>query len=163
MKCPCRTPTAHPAGGAAVGEGDYALRLGEANRVGVRTLVVCVVASSAVVTVLANWAVPDGVGGVELFAETAAVWKRKGSSRMASWHFFVVVLGHGEPPETVVTGVFYRRGYSHPSSAYFFWSVVVGNEGAVIKVWMNARDNPGLGEAASGFGISNPPARPFIS
>ena len=130
---------------------------------GVRAIVVCVIASLAVVAVLASWAVPDGVGGVDLFTEAAAVWKGKGSSRTAGRHFFVVVLGHGEPSETVVTGIFYRRSYSHPSSAHFFWSVVIGNEGAVIKVWMNARDNPGLGEAASSFGISNSPARPFIS
>ena len=31
MECPCRTPTAHPTGGAAMGERDDALRFGEAN------------------------------------------------------------------------------------------------------------------------------------
>ena len=124
---------------------------------------VCVIASLTVVAVLASWAVPDGVGRVELFAEAAAVWERKRSPSSTGRHFFVVVLGHGEPSETVVAGIFYRRGYSHPSSTYFFWLVVVGNEGAVIKVRMNARDDPGLSEAASGFGVSNPPARPFIS
>ena len=130
---------------------------------GVRAIVVCVIASLAVVAVLASRTVPDGVGGVELFTEATAVWEGKGSSRAASRHFFIVVLRHGEPSETVVTGVFYRRSYSYPSSAHFFRSIVVRNEGAVIKVWMNARDNPGLGEAAPSFGISNPPSRPFIS
>ena len=67
MECPCRTPAAHPTGGAAMGERNYALRFGEANRVGVRAIVVCVIASLAVVAVLARWTVPDGVGGVELF------------------------------------------------------------------------------------------------
>ena len=117
----------------------------------------------AVVTVLASRAVPDSVGGVELLTEAATVWEGKGSSRTTSRHFFVVVLRHGKPSETVVTGVFYRRGYSHPSSAYFFWSVIVGDEGAVIKVWVNARNDSGLGESAPGFGVSDPPACPFIS
>ena len=53
----------------------------------------CVIASLAVVAVLASWAVPDGVGRVDLFAEAAAVWKGKGSSRTASRQFVVVVLG----------------------------------------------------------------------
>ena len=142
---------------------NYALRFSEANRVGIWTIVVCVIASLAVVAVLASWAVPDGVGGVKLFTEAAAVWKGEGSSRTASRHFFVVVLWHGEPSETVVMGVFYRRSYSYSPSAHFFWPIIVGNEGAMIKVWMDSRDNPGLGEAAPSFGISNHPACPFIS
>ena len=60
------------------------------------------IASLAVVAVLASWTVPDGVGGVELFTEAAAVWKGEGSSRTASRHFFVVVLWHGEPSETLM-------------------------------------------------------------
>ena len=91
-------------------ERDYALRFGETNRVGVWTIVVFVIAPLAVVTVLASRAVPDGMGGVELFTEAAAVWKGKGSPRTTSRHFFVVILGHSEPPETVVTGVFYCCG-----------------------------------------------------
>ena len=58
---------------------------------GVRAIVVCVIASLAVVAVLASWAVPDGVGGVDLFTEAAAVWKGKGSSRTAGRHFFVTL------------------------------------------------------------------------
>ena len=110
VKCSCRTPAAHPAGGAVMGERDYALRFGETNRVGVRAIGVCVIAPLAVVAVLSNWAVPDGVGRVELSTEAAAVWNWKGSSRAAGWHFFVVILGHGEPLEAVVAGVFYCRG-----------------------------------------------------
>ena len=91
-------------------ERDYTLRFGETNRVGIGTLVVFVVAPPAVVTVLAGRAVPNGMGGVELSAEAAAVWKGKGSSRTTSRHFFIVILGHGEPPEAVVTGVFYCCG-----------------------------------------------------
>ena len=121
------------------------------------------IAPLTVVTVLASWAVPDGVGRVELFTEAAVVWKGKGSSRAASRQFFVVVLGHGEPSKTMVPSIFYCCSYSHPSGAHFFRSVVIGNEGAVIKVWMNARDHPGLGKAVSSFSVLNPPACPFIS
>ena len=163
MKCPCRTPAAHPAGGAAMGKRNYALRLCEANRVGIRAVGVFVIAPLAVVAVLANWAFPDGVVRVELFTEAAAVWKGKGSSRTASRQFFVVILGHGKPPEAVVAGIFYCCSYSHPSGTHFFWSVVIRNEGVVIKVWVNARDNPGFGKTASSFSVPNPPARPFIS
>ena len=163
MEGPRRTPAAHSTSGAAMGERDNALGFGETNCMWVRAIVVFVVASLAVVAVLVSWAVPDGVGGVDLFTEAAAVWKGEGSSRATSRHFFIVVLWHGEPSETVVTGVFYRCGYSYPTSAHFFRSVIVRNEGAVIKVWVNARDDPSLGEAAPSFGISNPPARPFIS
>ena len=99
-------------------EGNYALRLGETDRVRVRAILMLVIAPLAVVAVLASWAIPDGVGRVELLAEAASVWEGKGSSRTASRHFFVMVLGHGEPPKAVVAGVFYRRGYSHSSSAY---------------------------------------------
>ena len=120
------------------------------------------VASLAVVAVCTHWAFPDSVGGVKLFAETAAVWKGKGSSRTAGRHFFVVVLGHGEPPETVVTGVFYCRSKSHPPSTYGFWSVVVRDEGTVIEVWMNAGEDSSFDEAASSFSVPNPPARPLV-
>ena len=130
---------------------------------GVWAIVVSVIASLTVVAVLASWAVPDGVGGVKLLTESAVVWKGEGSSRTTGRHFFVVVLGHGEPAETVVAGIFYGCGYSYPSSAHFFWSVVVRDESAMIKVWMNAGDDPGFGEAASGFGVFNSLARSFIS
>ena len=145
-----------------MGERNYALRLGETNRVGFRAIGVCVITPLAVVAVLANWAVPDGVGRVELFTEAAAVWKWEGSSRAAGRHFFVMILGHSEPPEAVVAGVFYCRGYGYSPSAHFFGSVVVRNEGAVVKVRVNTRNNSGLDEAASGFGVPDPPACPFI-
>ena len=80
-----------------MGEGNYALRLGETDRVRVRAILMLVIAPLAVVAVLASWAVPDGVGRVKLPAEAAAVWEGEGSSRTASWHFFVMVLGHGKP------------------------------------------------------------------
>ena len=92
-----------------MGERDYALGLCETKRVRVRASVVFVVVSLAVVTIGANWAFPDSVGGVELFAKVAAVREWEGSAGMAGWHFFIVVLRHGVPPEAVVTSVFYRR------------------------------------------------------
>ena len=64
VKCSCRTSAAHPAGGAAMGKRNYALGLGETNRVGVRAIVVFVIAPLAVMAVLASWTVPDGVGRV---------------------------------------------------------------------------------------------------
>ena len=91
-------------------EGDYALTLREANRVRVRAGVVFVVTSLALVTISANWAFPDSVGGMELFAKAAAMREWKGSSGTASWHFFIVILGHGVPLEAVVARVFYGRG-----------------------------------------------------
>ena len=76
----------------------------------VRAGVVFVVASLAVVTIGANWAFPDSVGGMELFAKAAAMREWKGSSGTAGWHFFIVVLGHGVPPEAVFARVFYGCG-----------------------------------------------------
>ena len=93
-----------------MGEGNYALGLCETNRMRVRASVVFMVVSLAVVTIGANWAFPDGVGGMELFAKAAAMREWEGSSGTAGWHFFIVVLGHGVPPEAVVMSVFYSRG-----------------------------------------------------
>ena len=93
-----------------MGEGDYALGLRETKRVRVRAGVVFVVMPLAVVTIGTCWAVPDSVGGVELFAKAAAMREWEGPSGMAGWHFFVVVLRHGVPPEAVTTSVFYGRG-----------------------------------------------------
>ena len=93
-----------------MGERDYALGLRETERMGVRAGVVFVVMSLAVVTVGASWTVPDGVSGVELFAKAAAMREWEGSLGTAGWHFFIVVLGHGVPPEAVITSIFYGRG-----------------------------------------------------
>ena len=120
------------------------------------------IAPLAVVAVLASWAFPDGVVRVELFTEAATVWERKGASRTAGQHFFVVVLGHGEPSETVVVGVFYGCSYSHPPGAHFFGSIMIRDECTVIKVWVNARYDSGLGKAVSGFSIPNPPTCSFV-
>ena len=93
-----------------MGEGNYALALRETNRMRVRASVVFVVVSLAVVTVGANWAFPDGVGRMELFAKAAAMREWKGSSGTAGWHLFVMVLRHGVPLEAMVTSVFYGCG-----------------------------------------------------
>ena len=66
-----------------MGEGNYALRFGKTNRVRVRAIVMFVIASLAVVTVLASGALPDGMVRMKLFAKTATVWERKGASRTA--------------------------------------------------------------------------------
>ena len=76
----------------------------------VRAGVVFVVTSLAVVTIGANWTFPDGVGGMELFAKAAAVREWERSSGTAGWQLLIVVLGHGVPPEAVITSVFYSRG-----------------------------------------------------
>ena len=93
-----------------MGEGHYALGLREAKRVRVRASVVFVVVSLAVVAVSTGGAIPDGVSGMKLFAKAAAMREWEGSSRTAGGHLFIVVLGHGVPPEAVATRVFYSRG-----------------------------------------------------
>ena len=145
-----------------MGERDYTFALSKAKRVRIGASVVFVVASLAVVTVCAHWTFPDSVSGVKLFTEAAAVWEWKGLSRAAGRHFFVMILGHSEPPEAVVMGVFYCRSESHPSGVYGFWSVVVRDESTVIKVWMNAGDDSGFGETASSFSVPNPPVHPLV-
>ena len=59
-----------PGDGVVVSEGNHTLGFGETEGVGVGTVVVCVVASLAIMAVLACWTVPDGVGGLELFTES---------------------------------------------------------------------------------------------
>lgn len=93
-----------------VSEGDHTLRLGEAERVRVRAVVVSVVAPLAVVTVLAYWTVPDSMGRLKLFAEAASVREWKGSGGTTGLRVVVVVLWHGIPPETVAMSVFYGGG-----------------------------------------------------
>ena len=91
-------------------EGDHTLRFRETEGVGIGTVVVFVVSPLAVVAVLSDWTVPDSVGGMELFAEAAAVREWKGSLRVAGRRFLVVILGHGVPPEVMLTSVFYCCG-----------------------------------------------------
>ena len=58
-----------------MGKWDHAFRLSEAEGVGVGAVVVCVVMCFAIVAVLACWAVPDSMIGMNLFAEAAPVRK----------------------------------------------------------------------------------------
>ena len=60
-------------------EGDHTLGFCETEGVGIRAVIVFVVSPLTVVAVLADWTVPDSVGGMELFAEAAVVREWKGS------------------------------------------------------------------------------------
>ena len=110
MQGPRWTPSSHPTSGVAVGKGDHTFRLGEAERVGVGAILVSMIASFAVVTILACWAVPDSVGGLELSAKVAVVREWERASGTAGRCFLVVVLRHSEPLEAVVASVFYSGG-----------------------------------------------------
>ena len=74
-----RTPTCHPRQCVAMGKGNNALRLRETNGMGVVAVFAEVVASTAVMTVLPGWAVPNRVLGLKLTAEAAAVGEWSGS------------------------------------------------------------------------------------
>ena len=53
-------------------------------------------------------------------------------------------------------------GQGDASSAHGFGSIVVGNEGSVIEVGVNARMNSRLDEPTPGLSIPNPPSCAFI-
>ena len=59
-----------------MGERDYTLRLHETKGVRVGASVVGMVSPFALVAILADRAVPDSVGGLELFTKTAAMGER---------------------------------------------------------------------------------------
>ena len=103
----------------------------------VRTVVVSMFASLAIKTIFASGAFPNSVFGLKLSAKAAAVGKGEGAIGAASGCFFVVVLRHSVPPETVITSVFYGCGQGDSTSAYGFWTIVIRNEGIVIEVWVN--------------------------
>ena len=64
----------------------------------VRTGVVHMIPSLAIMTVLLTWAIPHGVFWLELLAESTLVGKGKGCmSGMVSWVFFIMELRHGIP------------------------------------------------------------------
>ena len=92
-------PVGQPASSAMMSEGDHTLGFREAEGVGIGAVVVFVITPLAVVAVPACWAVPDGVGGVELFTEATAVREWEGSLRTTGRYFFVVILRCSEPPE----------------------------------------------------------------
>ena len=108
-----------------------------------------VIASLAIVAVCTYGTLPYSMSGVKLFAKAAAVWEWEGSSRVASRHFFIMILGRREPSKTVITGVFDCRGEGYSPGTHDFGSVVVRDEGAVIEVWMDAGDDSSVGETAS--------------
>ena len=88
----------HPGSHTMMSERDHTLGFSKAEGIGVWALVVGVVTSFAVMTVFSCWAIPDGVGRVELFAQSALVRKWEGPDGMANRDFFVMVLWHCVPP-----------------------------------------------------------------
>ena len=72
-------------------------------------MVVSVIASFAVETVLVQGTFPNGMFGLKLSTKVAAVGEWEGTTRTTSGCFFVVVLGHGVPPEAVIASIFYSR------------------------------------------------------
>ena len=86
-------------------EGNNALRLREAEGVGVVAVLAEMVASSAIVTILSGRAVPDRVLGLELTTEAATVGEWSGSRRTTGLRVVVVVLRHGVPPDATFVGV----------------------------------------------------------
>ena len=121
-----------------VSEWYYALRFGEAEGVWIGTILAGVVTSLTVVAVLACWAVPDGVSGVNLFTEATSVgeWDRSGG--VTSQHIVVVVLQHGVPLQVPFVGVSNCGGQGDATNVHGFWSIVVRNEGGMIKIRMDA-------------------------
>ena len=77
---------------------------------GVGAVVASVVACFTVMTVLACQAVPDGVSGVDLFAEATSMGEWKGSGGATSWCILVMILWHSIPMEVPVVGVSYCCG-----------------------------------------------------
>ena len=61
-----------------VSEGDYTLRLRKANGVGIVAVLAKVVAPLAIMAVLACWAIPDSMAGLELSTKAAAVGEWSG-------------------------------------------------------------------------------------
>ena len=88
----------------------------------------------AVVTVLAGWAIPDRVFGLELPAETAAVreWSRLGGA--AGLGVIVMILRHGMPPYVAFTCVGNSCGQGDAPGLHGFRSVMVGDESGVVEI-----------------------------
>ena len=127
-----------PACGVMVGERNHTLGLGGAEGVGVRAVIVSVVAPLAVVAVLACWAIPDSVSRVELFAEVAPVREGEGLSGVTSLHVVVMILWHGVPLEVMVVSVFYSCGQGYSTSTHGLRSVLVWNESAMVEIRMDS-------------------------
>ena len=121
-----------------MGEGDHTFRLRKAEGMWIGAVFVSVVLSPAVVAVSVCWAIPDGVSGVDLFAEATAMREWEGSLRATGRCVFIVILGHGEPPEVMLTSVFYGCGQSYAPSTHGFRPIMIQDESAVIKVRVNA-------------------------
>ena len=105
---------------------------------GVVAVVAGVVAPLAVVAILACRAIPDHVLGLELFAETVAMREWDGFGGAASLGIIIVVLWHGMPPYVAFVCVGNSCGQGNAPSPYGFGSVMVGDEGSVVEVGMDA-------------------------
>ena len=91
-------------------EGDYTFRFSKTDGMWVGTVVVSVIVSFTIKAVLACGTFPNGMFGLKLSTKTAAVGEWEGATGTAGRCFFVVILGHSVPPETMIAGVFYGRG-----------------------------------------------------
>ena len=85
-----------------------------------------VVASLAVVTVLAGWTIPDRVFGLKLLTEAAAVREWRGLGGAAGLGIVVMVLWHGMPPYVTFVHVGNSRGQGDAPGSHGFGSVMVG-------------------------------------
>ena len=77
---------------------------------GVVAVVAGVVASSAVVAVLAGWAIPDHVSGLELLTKMAVMGEWCWFGGAAGLCVVIVVLWHGVPPYVALVCVGNCRG-----------------------------------------------------
>ena len=115
-------------------KGDHTLGLCKAKGVRVMAVVMCMVTSLAVMAILACWAIPDGVGRVELFAEVTAMGEGEGSLGATSLCVIIVVLWRCEPLEVVLASIFYSGGQGHTPSAHGFRLITIRDEGAMIEI-----------------------------
>ena len=138
MKGSGQAPAGQLTSGATMSEGDHTLRLHKAEGVRIGAVVVFMVVPLAVVAVLVCWAVPDSVGRMELFAEVTVVREGEGSIGVAGRRVVIVILWRGEPPEVMLTSIFYSGGQGDTPSAHSFRSIMIQNEGAMIKVRVDA-------------------------
>ena len=99
----------HPASRTTVSEGDHTFRFSKTNGVWVGAVVVSMIVRFTIKTVLACRTFPNGMFGLKLSTETAAVGEWEGAAGATGRCFFVMVLGHSEPLEAMIASVFYGR------------------------------------------------------
>ena len=87
----------HLSGSTVMSERNYTLRLGKTEGVRVGAVVMSVVTSLAVEAVFLCRAIPNGVIGMKLFAESTPMREWEGSSGMTSLRIVIIILWHGMP------------------------------------------------------------------